>query len=196
MRPRVTGHVAVSLDGRVTGFEPDVGLYYELARSLGEDATLTSADTMLAAPLPETEAVAASPDAPLLVVTDSRGRVRVWERLLGLGYWRAGVSLCTTRTPQAHLHYLESCGVAGVVAGEEHVDLAAALQQLHARFGVERVRVDSGLTLLRALISDGVLDELSVVLEPVLAEPGARLDLVSAAEQRGGAVWLRYVSRE
>ena len=56
-RPRVVVHVAVSLEGATTGFEPDVGRFYELARRWDEDVTLTGADTILA----QEEAVAASP---------------------------------------------------------------------------------------------------------------------------------------
>ena len=43
-RPHVVAHVAVSLDGATTGFEPDVGRFYELARTWSEDVTLAGAD--------------------------------------------------------------------------------------------------------------------------------------------------------
>lgn len=47
-RPRVIVHVAVSLDGATTGFAADVGRYYALAATFGEDVTLAGADTILA----------------------------------------------------------------------------------------------------------------------------------------------------
>jgi 2,5-diamino-6-(ribosylamino)-4(3H)-pyrimidinone 5'-phosphate reductase len=76
-RPHVVVHVAVSLDGATTGFDPDVGRFYELARTWREDVTLVGADTILA----QQEALAAvprpgpAPDGPLLAVVDGRARV-------------------------------------------------------------------------------------------------------------------------
>ena len=47
MRPYVILHNAVNLDGYVTGFDVDLGLYYELSSSWEEDATLAGCDTLL-----------------------------------------------------------------------------------------------------------------------------------------------------
>ena len=38
---------AVSLDGRITGFDADVELYYELAAKLGVEAVLMGSNTVL-----------------------------------------------------------------------------------------------------------------------------------------------------
>lgn len=48
-RPRVTVHTLLSVDGRLDGFEADLGLYYELAAALPQQAVLTGSGTMLAA---------------------------------------------------------------------------------------------------------------------------------------------------
>src|ERR671910_2726891 len=68
--PHVVVHVAVSLEGATTGFDPDVGLFYELCRTWREDVTLAGADTILA----QEQALAAAPrpgppaDGPLPAV--------------------------------------------------------------------------------------------------------------------------------
>jgi 2,5-diamino-6-(ribosylamino)-4(3H)-pyrimidinone 5'-phosphate reductase len=49
MRPNVILHNALSLDGRITGFPVDLGLYYQVASSWKEDVTLAGCDTLLAA---------------------------------------------------------------------------------------------------------------------------------------------------
>ena len=105
-RPHVVAHVAVSLDGATTGFEPDVGRFYELARTWSEDVTLAGADTVLA----QEEALAAAPrpgpaaDAPLLAVVDGRGRVRQWEALRDCGHWSGVIALraFATAAPANH----------------------------------------------------------------------------------------------
>lgn len=97
MLPRVIMHNAVSVDGRFDWIEPDLGLFYGIVAGFSEDATLVGSETVLAAYAPggiqgesdevEDEAPGAGPDAslPLLAIPDSRGRLRVWEKLLRAG---------------------------------------------------------------------------------------------------------------
>ena len=218
MLPRIVLHNAVSLDGRIDHFTPDVGLFYELAARWGEGATLAGSDTLLAAPggadadgddAPVPPAPAAGDTRPLLVVPDSRGRVRCWRALLGAGYWRGGVALCTRATPEAHLDYLERSGVDRIAAGEERVDLRAALDELAARYDVTLVRVDSGGTLNGVLLRAGLVNEVSLLVHPTLVggvsprsvfrapdlATGASaipLRLTHVERLRDDLVWLRY----
>jgi 2,5-diamino-6-(ribosylamino)-4(3H)-pyrimidinone 5'-phosphate reductase len=207
-RPRVIVHAAVSLDGRIDGFEADVGTYYDLIRIWDEDATLCGSETILAAAPepdpPDADEPAASPDSserPLLAVIDSRGRVRSWNGLLRAGHWGAGLAFCSRQTEREHLDYLERRGVDAVVAGETRVDLGRALEALSER-GVATVRVDAGPTLNGVALRAGVVDELSLLVHPVVTVEGRafadRLDatrplrLIDAARRGEGLVWLRY----
>lgn len=110
---------------------------------------------------------------PALVVPDSRGRLKHWPWLLGSGYWGRGIALCTERTPRRHRDYLERVGVAVIEAGADRVDLAAALEVLAAEHGVEQVRADCGGRLAGALLRAGLVDELSLLVHPVVAGAGA-----------------------
>jgi hypothetical protein len=47
-RPYVVAHLAVSVEGAMTGFEPDLARFYALATTWQEDVTLVGADTILA----------------------------------------------------------------------------------------------------------------------------------------------------
>ncbi len=58
-----------------------------------------------------------------------------------------------------------------VVAGEDDVDLAAAVAALHER-GLVRVHAEGGPTLLAELAAVGLLDELLLTVSPVLAGGG------------------------
>ena len=215
MKPRVIIHNAVSLDGKVTGFEVDMRRYYALVPTWKEDATLCGSGTILAAPEGRVrEGDECEPRRkpgpgdrrPLLVVADSRGRVRCWSMLLGAGFWRDGVAICSRRTPDQHLEYLRKRGVSRIVAGDEGVDPARALAILRSRFKVRTIRVDSGGTLNAALLRDGLVDELSLLVHPVLAGTAARplfagTDSLKRSfrpfhQERlsGGLVWLRLRS--
>ena len=93
--PHVVIHVAVSLDGATTGFEPDVARFYELAAGFREDVTLAGADTILAQAeaLKGGDGPGPAPDGPLLAVTDRRSRVPewMWDALRSAGHWRDAV---------------------------------------------------------------------------------------------------------
>lgn len=219
-RPYVILHNAVSLDGRIDGFEIDLGQFYGLASEFAEDASLAGNRTICDPdqPVPEeTEAErapapppAADDHRPLLVVPDSRGRVRNWHALRKAGHWRDFVSLCTDRTPKRHLDYLRARGIHVVVAGKDKVDFPRALAALRGRFGVKRLRVDSGGVLNGVLLREGLVEEVSVLVYPIIvggapprsifqalepARPGkwtAALHLDSAWALDNGVAWLRY----
>jgi 2,5-diamino-6-(ribosylamino)-4(3H)-pyrimidinone 5'-phosphate reductase len=207
-RPRVVVHVAVSVDGATTGFAPDLGRFYELARTWREDVTLTGADTILV----QEPALEAQPGpgpadgGPLLAVVDSRRRVRAWDALRDAGHWSAVVAL-RSRAGLAD----GEVNAEELVLGEDRVDLTAALGALGER-GAQVVRVDSGGTLTGALLRAGLVDEISLLVHPCLAErpegtdspsagrrwygteppPASALRLDSAETFDGGVVWLRY----
>jgi 2,5-diamino-6-(ribosylamino)-4(3H)-pyrimidinone 5'-phosphate reductase len=200
-RPRVVVHTAVSLDGATVGFPVDVGRFYALAGTWHEDVTLAGADTVLA----QEEALAAAPqpgpeaDAPLLAVVDGRRRVTGWRALRDAGYW-SGVLAFRAGNPGP----AGDLPVEEFVAGDGRVDLAAALAELGRR-GAQVVRVDSGGGLTGALLAAGLVDEISLLVHPVLAGtdhrwhgtaqlPRTRLALRDSQRLDGddGVVWLRY----
>ena len=213
--PRVIVYAATSLDGKTTGFDADVGLFYELAAAWKEDASLCGSDTMVAASAEEASAASsdeqpkASSSAPLLVVPDSRGRVKAWRYLLGLPYWRSGVVLCSSATPASYLSELAELGIETVITGTDHVDYRTALAELRERFGVETLRVDSGGRLSGLLLREGLVDEVSVLIFPTLVGDASPLSIYNLPDDAGhaqvvslalrsvevprdDAVWLRY----
>lgn len=133
----VVVHNAVSVDGRIDGFAPDVERYYELAGTLGADAHLVGADTLIEGersagdrggdPDPVSPDGASGrgggSDRPLLVVTDSRGRVPGWDGIRRRPFWRDLLVLCSGATPAAYLAALDESGVDHLVTGDDRVDL-------------------------------------------------------------------------
>lgn len=218
MLPRVVIHNVVSVDGRIDWFKPDVGQFYGLASRWKEDATLAGSDTLLNIEEeipPEDEEAFRPPKKdpddkrPLLVVPDSKGRVRHWHYLRKQPYWRDMVALCSKATPESYLEYLEKRHIECIITGEDHVDLRDALEELNASFGVKLVRVDSGGTLNGVLLRAGLVNEISVLIDPSLmggtsprsffrapdldsSEDVISLKLTHIERLKGGYVWLRY----
>jgi 2,5-diamino-6-(ribosylamino)-4(3H)-pyrimidinone 5'-phosphate reductase len=218
MRPHVILHNAVSLDGRIDHFPADIGLYYEIASRWNADAMLAGSNTIIAASreFPEEDDAAPEPPAgdhddprPLLVVPDSRGRIRFWHLWQKAPYWRGIIVLCSNATPEEYREYLKERGIGCIVAGDDHVDMRAALEALDLRYGVKTVRLDSGGTLNGVLLREGLVDEVSVLIHPSLVggtsprsiyrapdltspEGAIPLRLTRFETMQGDIVWLVY----
>jgi 2,5-diamino-6-(ribosylamino)-4(3H)-pyrimidinone 5'-phosphate reductase len=177
MLPHVILHNAVSLDGRIDGFNPNIGLYYELASGWKEDATLAGSNTILNMPdeiPPEDESALQTTEVdpndsrPVLVIPDSRGRVRHWHYLRQTPYWKDMIALCSQSTPDEYFEYLTQRHIHYITTGDDHVDIKAALEKLYAIFDIKVIRVDSGGTLNGILLRQGLVNEISVLIEPYL----------------------------
>lgn len=221
MLPRLVVHNMLSVDGRMDWFIPDLGIYYEVASRWDVDAILSGSETILVG----LEDLEAQPEdlesnssqeggqrprtGPLMVIADSRGRIRQWAPLRNQPYWRDALALVSRATPEEYLAYLEGEGVEFILTGEDRVDLRASLEELYSRYGVESIRVDSGGTLNGVLLREGLVDEISLLVHPCLVggtTPRSLFvapDLTSAddvidvrlshvEELRDGVVWLRY----
>jgi 2,5-diamino-6-(ribosylamino)-4(3H)-pyrimidinone 5'-phosphate reductase len=222
MLPRVILHIGVSLDGRIdwgTGGD-DAGLYYELAARWNAEAMLSGSNTMLAAysgqeTPPEADLDPSGPKelhplhVPFLVVVDSRGQIRNWRVIQREPFWRDVIVLCSRATPQAYLDDLKKCHLDYIVAGDERVDFRTALEELSARYGITKIRIDSGGILSGVLLRAGLVNEVSVLVGPYLvggtsprsmfvapdlASPDGviPLRLIAVEQMRGDIIWLRY----
>ncbi|HVW43670.1 MAG TPA: pyrimidine reductase family protein [Amycolatopsis sp.] len=101
---------------------------------------------------------------------------------------------------------LEEAGAEVLVAGEQMIDLSAALDAL-ARRGLYRIDCEGGPLLLGELIAEDLVDQLCLTIAPVLAGAGAgriamgrvssdarRLELASVLHEDGFSM-LRYRKR-
>ncbi len=222
MLPRVILHVATSLDGRITNFPANLDLYYALAATWKPDAILFGSETVVAAvrenpslEVPqEHEDLFTPPEGtedtrPLLVIADSRGRVRCWDAIRTWPYMRDLLAFCSAATPKEYLDYLAERRIDAIIAGKDRIDMREALYQLNRHYGVKTVRVDSGGTLNSVLLHAGVVEEVSVLLHPFLAggkpdptmfdpvkagfpDLQVPLQLIRTEVVGDGLVWARY----
>jgi 2,5-diamino-6-(ribosylamino)-4(3H)-pyrimidinone 5'-phosphate reductase len=122
--------------------------------------------------------------------------------------WYGSIVVLVARvTPPAYLEYLTRRNIPHLSAGEDRVDLPAALEQLNTRYDVQSIRTDCGGSLNGVLLASGLVDEVTVIVNPsVSANPGSQcfvklphvvngglaLTLVELDRLNDGAVWLRY----
>jgi len=214
-RPWVIAQTEISLDGAIEGFELHMGTYYRIAAGLGADAELMGSGTMLAAQTedrPETPALCRKPaertddSRHIWFVPDSQGRIRNLHLFRNTEWCRDLVMLISETTPASYREYLEERHYDYIVAGRDRVDFSVALREIKRRYGVNVLRVDSGGDLVVAMLKAGLLDEISLLLAPVLAGADPRrmfrsldsgagpisLEPRAVEQLPGGLLHLRY----
>lgn len=178
--PRVIIHNSVSLDGAVTGFDVDMGLHYGLAGEYGAEAHLVGSGTMKAGielfgveVPPEEPADFAKPEKdaglPLWVIPDTRGSLKgSLHYLRRTEYCRDVVLLVSEKTSKSYLRHLEDRHYDYHVCGEEKVDFQRAFKILREKYAVKTIMVDAGPTLNGILLAGGLVDEIHLLVAPVL----------------------------
>jgi 2,5-diamino-6-(ribosylamino)-4(3H)-pyrimidinone 5'-phosphate reductase len=180
-RPYVIAYLAVSLDGRLDGFDVDMERYYGIAARFEVDAILSGSETAVVA-LERYAGVANEYDdgpapsrakeddpRPLFAIIDGKGRVRRWSTFQEAPYWRGSVAFLTEQVPESHRAYLASRNVDAIVLGTDRVDLSRAVSRLRDDYGVNRIRVDSGGRLNGGLLRAGLIDEVHLLVHPRLS---------------------------
>ncbi|WP_414470187.1 dihydrofolate reductase family protein [Methanobacterium sp. ACI-7] len=221
MLPKIILYNAVSLDGRINGFNADVGLYYELASNWDIDAVLMGSNTVLAGF--DADSKESSEDLefiknrkkysddsrPYLIVPDSNGKIRIWNELFKMPYLRDIIVLCSKTTPEEYLNFLNERNIDFIISGEDKVDLKVSIQKLSSNYGIKSIRVDSGGILNGILLRAGLADEIHVLIHPELVggmkenslfqaadinslNDVISLKLVHIKQLRKDIIWLKY----
>ena len=195
MRPHIICHMTMSLDGKVTGSfleqsgcAPAIDVYYQVNRALESDAfacgRVTMESSFTGGVRPDLTAFSdaqisredyvAEPDAGFYAVSfDRRGRVgwqgpRIEDDDPGYGGAHIIEVLCED-VPDAYLAYLQSVGVSYIFAGKTELDLLLALDKLCYIFGIGSLLLEGGSVLNGVFQRAGVIDELSLIVAPVIA---------------------------
>lgn len=225
-RPYIICRMTTSLDGKVTGsflHRPEhvrvSEVYYEINRNYKADAfacgrvTLEESFTGGWYPgLSEFEP-AYSPMDYLVddvedffaVAFDPHGKLgwkssRIIDADEDHGYDKVQIiKVLTHQVSGQYLTYLRSMGIPYIFAGDTEIDIEEALFKLKTYFGIDKLLLEGGSILNGAFQRAGVIDEQSLVVDPVVAGTGDKpLFMDSALENhmledvrfQNGALWL------
>ena len=117
------------------------------------------------------------------------------------GYDRAQIiQVLTQDIDPRYTGYLEEKGIAYLFAGETVIDLELALMKLRRFFGIQVLLLEGGSILNGAFQRAGVIDELSLVVDPVIGGKGKSLCQNSQVEEfrlaqvqnHDGILWLNF----
>ena len=230
-RPYIICHMTTSIDGKVTGkfLSTPIGTraaetYYETHRNYGADAfacgRVTMEDSFTGGWYPDLSEYepAYSPMDYLVddlgdffaVAFDPHGRLgwksnRIIDADEDPGYDKAQIiEVLTHQVSGRYLTYLQSMGIPYIFAGETEIDIEEALFKLKAYFGINKLLLEGGSILNGAFQRAGVIDALSLVVAPIVADAEDKpLFMDSAMENysledvqyRSGSLWLNYISK-
>lgn len=119
------------------------------------------------------------------------------------------LEVLTGKASNAYKAFLRKLGISYIIAGEDSLDYAMAMEKVKTLFGIETLMLGGGGVLNWSFIQAGMCDELSVVIAPVAdgsSETPALFEtrgglgddkpvgftLKSAEAKEDGSVWLRY----
>lgn len=162
-----------------------------------------------AEPVPAGDVIA-NPDAQMFYfAVDNSGKL-VWDRN-SFEYFDVSahiIELIPASVSDAFKAHLRSVGVSYIIAGDQRLDMAEAVQKIGEIYSVDELMLGGGGNLNWSMIRDGLCDELSLVLMPTAAaqnytnslfETNAKYStpaplefaLKSAEPLEDGSVWLR-----
>ena len=188
----VVCHMLASLDGKIDGAffgakeaAPALKAYGDLRGFYGCQATLYGTTTMLGGyadgrvnslpaagnPLPKEDwvNVKGRDMGNFVVSVDPKGEL-AFSSHISEKKGRAPAHIIEALTEQAspeYLAYLREKGVSYVFAGQETLDCGLLLKKLHSLFAIEKLMVAGGGVMNWSFLSEGLLDEISLVVAPV-----------------------------
>ena len=224
-RPRVICHMATSIDGRIVvdGW-PDAAAkavrrqYEQVHASYEADGWICGRVTM------EPFAKAMRPEAEVAREHAGGARREDWSApgdfdsyafaidASGRLAWATNdidgdhvVAILSERVSDEYLAFLREREVSYLLAGAEDVDLALALEKISTRFGVKTLMLEGGGRINGGMLAAGLVDEVSVLVAPVVdarigtpalfdadGEASCALVLESVERRDGDVLWLRY----
>lgn len=211
---KVIIHNSISLDGSLLGFDADLALHYKVASGFRADIHLVGSNTALEGlktfqkKFPaEEEKDFVKPKLnlklPLWVIPDSSGKLKGKLHMLRRsGCCRDIVILTSNSTAKNYLRYLTERNYDWHYMGTKPIDYSQVLLLLANEYKARTVITDAGKTMNAILLNDGLANEISLLLHPVIVgkERFCYFDEVKADlclkllknKSMHGKVWLHY----
>ena len=179
-QPKIIMHNSVSLDGSFTDFDVDMGLHYQIAGRYKADANLIGSNTIQTGieiyggeMPPEDEADFNKPERdaalPYWIIVDTKGITQgLLHTCRSFEFCKDVIVLISQQTSEDYVNYLAERRYDYLVCGNEHVEYEKAFSVLSEKYGIKTILIDSGPTLNGLLLGRGLIDEISLLVSPIL----------------------------
>ena len=214
-KPKVIMHNSISIDGSILGFDVNMEQHYQIANSYKVDVHLIGSNTvkegikMFYPEIPKEEKSDflkpnRKEDLPLWVIPDTKGILNGMHHVYRRFEWcKDIVVLISNETPRNYIEYLIERNYDYYTVGEDYVDYHQALNLLAEHYNVKTILTDTGKTLNCILINKGLVDEISLLVHPVIvgkkqytlfSDICKNIDtkLISLEKYSDSKIWVRY----
>ncbi|SAK54295.1 2,5-diamino-6-ribosylamino-4(3H)-pyrimidinone 5'-phosphate reductase [Caballeronia arationis] len=225
MKPYIVAHMMSSVDGRslTDGWNLDYAseLYESTAATFEADGWICGRVTMqeishgkdypkglAKSPIARTNHFVKRDASQYAISIDPQGRV-AWKSDTALE--SHVVEVLSEEVPDDFLAYLQSIGASYLFGGKSDIDLASVVETLARELGVKKLIVEGGSHVSGAFVHAGLVDEVSVLILPLVDgrdehpssfevpmqqwKAPSYLKLASVEKTEHDAVWLRYTKR-
>lgn len=227
-RPYIICHMLTSIDGKVTGQflknlnnETGTNVYYELNRNYHANAfacgRITMEESFTKGFYPDLSVYQGikilhsdfiSPvDKHYFAVSFDRRGLLGWQTSHikddDPGYNNAHIiEVVLDDVKDEYLAYLQSIGVSYIFGGKDEMDINLVLEKLYTLFNIKTLMLEGGSVLDGAFQIENVIDELSLVVVPKIADETdlplfkktkvADYTLKKLKKYEDGVIWLNY----
>ncbi len=195
-RPYIICHMVTSIDGKVTGdflsrseCKNSTDIYYEINRNLESNGFICGRVTMEGSftggwypdlsnyeEKDKIDFVPSNLSSFYAVAFDTNGKLgwktgKIIDPDEDPGYDGAQIiEVLSEQVDGRYLGYLQEKEIPYIFAGKDKIDVKTALEKLRCMFGAETLLLEGGSIINGAFQREDVVDELSLVVAPVIAE--------------------------
>jgi len=183
--PELILHNSVSLDGSLTGFEPNMELHYRIAGNYKPDVHLIGSATIKkgiemygdGVPMEEKEDFVRpkrNKNIPYWAIIDTRGKLKgLLHTCRRFEFCRDVIVVVSGKTPKSYLQHLKERNYDYHIVGKDRADLKKTLELLLKKYKAKRILADTGKILGNLLLNQGLVDEISLLVHPVIVGKSA-----------------------
>jgi 2,5-diamino-6-(ribosylamino)-4(3H)-pyrimidinone 5'-phosphate reductase len=202
------------LDGSLSNFDVNMELHYQICRNYKPDAHLIGSNTILTG----IELYGGSPQEtsddfkkpirektlPYWIIIDTKAKLNYkLHEIRRFEFCKDIIILISEKTQKKYIHYLTERDYDFQIIGNNTVNISKALDLLYDKYNIKKLVTDSGKILGNILLNKGLVDEISLLVHPIIVGTNAytifdhiittlQLKLVKNVILKEGYIWSVY----
>lgn len=178
--------------------------------TFGNELNLAQEDTLV---IPRTDYIAINDAKTYAVAVDPSGKLGWTKNIITDDADRFGhhiIEVLSEQVSDAYLAHLQKLGISYIFGGKESLNFTVVMEKLKKLFSIDKIMLEGGGFINGSLLNEGLIDEISLVLVPIvdgasnsltLFETNAHLQktkpvnffLKSVEKLDDGGLWMKYV---
>ena len=205
-RPYIICHILQSIDGKINGHFFDDRSTQELSKIYKQMSDNFHADAIVygSKTISETcsknnisymdndcdkesldeDYINVSNDKKSVVIVDPDGTIIYDKNLLNTSRLKNKniIIILTKKVSNVYLKHLKSLGISYIIGGKSEINLNKSVEKLKVKCGIEKLLLQGGGILNGTFMNENLVDELSLIISPVISVESGLSSLCDASE--------------